>query len=398
MSARDHSRRGPGTRAVHPPRPAPQPGVPVAPVIDPASTYAFDDSVTFADASERRIGGGYVYARWANPTVDAFEAAVADLEGAEGGEAFASGMAGINAVFMALCPPGSRVVATVQLYGNTYSLLRDRLPQHGITGDFFDLRDLDGIRAAVDGAALLYCETIGNPRIEVPDLGTLADIAEGAGIPLVVDNTFASPIICRPLEHGAHVVLHSATKFLGGHHDLIGGIVCASEELLEPIRRYARDTGPTMSPFTAWLALRGIATLPLRVERSSRSAFEIARFLEEHAAVTAVHYPTLERSPSKLLCDKYLQGSGGGTLAFDVAGGRERAARFQDELKLITKAASLGGTHSLIVHAASVTHTQLDAEELARAGISEGFCRLSVGLEDSWDLIADLDQALGAAD
>jgi cystathionine beta-lyase/cystathionine gamma-synthase len=368
----------------------------VAPVLDPSSTYAFSDSDEFASASKERIGAGYVYTRWANPTIDAFEASVADLEGAEEAEAFATGMAGINAVFMSLCEPGSKVVASLQLYGNTYSLLRDRLPKHGISGEFFDLHDHEGMRAALDGASMLYCETIANPRIEVADLEGLADLADQAGIPLVVDNTFASPVLCRPLEHGARIVLHSATKFLGGHHDLMGGVVCADSATLDPIRKYARDTGPTLAPFNAWLGLRGLATIHLRVERSSRTALELARYLEDNAAIETVHYPALESSPSKLLCDKLLGGLGGGTIAFEVTGGRERAARFQEKLEVIRPAASLGGTHSLIVHAASVTHTQLDPDELQKAGISEGFCRLSVGLEDAPDLIADLDGALAA--
>ena len=335
-----------------------------------------------------------MYTRWANPTVDAFEAAIADLEGAEAAEAFASGMAAISSIFLALCSSGDRIVATRQLYGGAYSLLRDTLPRFGITAEFFDVDDHDGISATLPGAKLLYCETAGNPRIPVADLPRLGEIAAGAGVPLVVDNTFASPVLCRPIEHGASLVVHSATKFIGGHHDLVGGVVAGSEDGLEPIRELARETGPTMSPFTAWLALRGMATLHLRVERSSQSALAVARFLEQHPQINDVHYPALDSSPSKRLCDALLGGRGGGTLAFDVSGGRERVAKFTDALELIAQAASLGGTHSLIVHAASVTHTQLNEEELKAAGISEGFCRLSVGLEDADDLIGDLDRAL----
>ena len=303
-------------------------------------------------------------------------------------------MAAISTTFLSLCREGDRVVATRQLYGGAYSLLRDVLPRFGITADFFDVDDVDGIASALPGAKLLYCETAGNPRIPVADLPRLGDIAADAGIPLVVDNTFASPVLCRPIEHRATLVVHSATKFIGGHHDLVGGVVAGSAQALEPIRELAREIGPTMSPFTAWLALRGLATLHLRVERSSASALAVAKFLEEHPQVTEVHYPALDSSPSKELCDRLLGGRGGGTLAFDVSGGRERAAKFTDALELISQAASLGGTHSLIVHAASVTHTQLDEEELAAAGISAGFCRLSIGLEDVEDLIGDLDRAL----
>lgn len=391
------TRRGLQTRAVHPLEPEHQGGVPVAPVLDPSSTYAFDDAAEFARASKDKVGGGYVYARWANPTVDRLKVAVADLEGAQEAEAFSSGMAAIASVFLALCRAGDRVVATRQLYGNTYALLAQRLPRYGITAQFHELDDYDGIAAALEGARLLYCETIGNPRIQVADLSRLSRIAGSAGVPLVVDNTFASPALCRPLEHGAGVVVHSATKFLGGHHDLLGGIVCADSETMDSVRALARDLGPTMSPFTAWLTLRGLQTMPLRVERSSQSALVVAEALEGMDAIDAVYYPRPRPGAHNDLVATQLGGRGGGTLGFDVAGGRDSARRFQEALQLVMPAASLGGTHSLLVHAASVTHTQLSATELAAAGISEGFCRLSVGLEDPEDLIADLTQALEAA-
>jgi cystathionine beta-lyase/cystathionine gamma-synthase len=340
------------------------------------------------------VGAGYVYTRWANPTIDAFEAAVADLEGATDAEAFSTGMAAIAAIFLATCSAGDRVVAARQLYGNSYSLMTTRLPRYGITADFFDVDDFDGIERALEGAKLLYCETIGNPAARVADLPRLARLAADTGVPLVVDNTFASPILCRPLEHGASIVVHSATKFLGGHHDLMGGIVCGDPPTLTPIKELARDLGPTLAPFNAWLALRGMATLHLRVERSSTSALAVARALQAHPAVDHVDYPALDGDVSKPLAESLLGGRGGGTLGFNVAAGRERAAHFQESLRVIKPAASLGGTHSLVVHAASVTHTQLSAQELGAAGISEGFCRLSVGLEDPEDLIADLEQAL----
>lgn len=343
------------------------------------------------------MGAGYVYARWANPTVDAFAAAVAALEGAEDAEAFSSGMAAISSILLSLCSSGDRIVAARQLYGGTYSLLSHTLPRLGISTTFEDVADLEAIRAACHGAKLLYCETIGNPVVEVADLGRLGEIASDAGIPLVVDNTFASPILCRPLELGASLVVHSATKFLGGHHDLTGGVVCGSRRLLEPLRNLVWELGPTMSPFTAWLALRGIATLHLRVERSSKTAEVLARVLEEHAGIGSVNHPSLETGPGHDLARSFLGGRGGGTMGFSVVGGKERTTRFQDALRLILPAASLGGTHTLIVHAASVTHTQLTPQELIAAGIDEGFCRLSVGLEDADDLVEDLLQALDSS-
>lgn len=392
----DRRRRGLSTRAVHRPAIPDQDGTPLAPPLDLSSTYSFEDTGAFAKASEQRVGAGYVYARWANPTVDAFEAAVADLEGAEDAEAFSSGMAAISCTFMALARPGSRIVAARQLYGNSYSILMTRMKDMGVETDFFDVDDLDGIEAALPGAALLHCESIGNPRIVVADLPRLGAIAHRAGVPLVVDNTFASPALCRPIEHGATLVVHSATKFLGGHHDLVGGIACGDPATVDKLRKVARDLGPTLAPFNAWLALRGLSTLPLRVARSSATAAEIARALHSSRHVERVDYPGLPDDPSFGLCKELLGGHGGGTIGFVVAGGRERAGRFQEALGVVLPAASLGGTHSLIVHAASITHTQLSAEELRAVGMDEAFCRLSVGLEDPEDLIEDLLGALEA--
>jgi cystathionine beta-lyase/cystathionine gamma-synthase len=389
-------RRGFATRAVHRPRIPEQDGEPIAPPLDLSSTYSFEDTGAFAKASEQRVGAGYVYTRWANPTVDAFEAAVADLEGAEDAEAFSSGMAAIWCTFLALTRPGDRIVAARQLYGNAYSLLSTRLTDFGVTTEFFDVGDHDGIADALDGAALLYCETIGNPRIVVADLAALGRMAQPAGVPLVVDNTFASPALCRPIEHGATLAVHSATKFLGGHHDLVGGIACGDPATIDRLRSVARDLGPTLAPFNAWLALRGVATLPLRVARSSASALEVARALASSAHVERVDYPGLPDDLSHALCRALLGGHGGGTIGFVVAGGRERAGRFQEALEVVLPAASLGGSHSLIVHAASITHTQLSPEELRAVGMDEGFCRLSIGLEDPEDLVADLSDALEA--
>lgn len=305
-------------------------------------------------------------------------------------------MGAISAVFLGLCSSGDKIASARQLYGNTYSILSGRLERYGITTEFADVHDLEDVRAAAAGAKLLYCETIGNPRLDVADLPALAAIARGEGIPLVVDNTFASPVLCRPLEHGASLVVHSATKYLGGHHDLIGGIVCGEPALVDAVRAVARDFGATFSPFNAWLSLRGIATLHLRVERSSTSALAIANALLGHSSIEKVYYPGLPTDPNNALAEGLLEGKGGGTLGFDVGGGRERVSYFQDSLRIVKAAASLGGTHSLIVHAASITHTQLSDEELVAAGIGPGFCRLSVGLEDPDDLIEDLISALDA--
>lgn len=381
---------------MHPPATAPQSGHPIAPDLELTSTYGFADSDEFAEASERKTGAGYVYARWANRTVDAFESAIADLEGADEAEAFASGMAGISTTLLSLCSPGDRVVAARQLYGGTFSVLSRLLPRFGIQTVLLDQDDLDAWTKEAAGARLLYVETIGNPAVKLADVPAIGRIANDAGVPLVVDNTFASPVLCRPIEHGASLVLHSATKFLGGHHDLLGGVVCGSGAILEEIKAMARELGATLAPFNAWLGLRGIATLPVRVERSSSTARRLAEFLKEHPDIVSVGYPGIDPS-SRERTERVLGGRGGGTVAFEVDGGRERASKFQEELDLISPAASLGGTHSLIVHAASVTHTQLNEAQLSEAGISPGFCRLSVGLEAPDDLLRDIERALAAS-
>ena len=303
-------------------------------------------------------------------------------------------MGAITSVFLALCGSGDRIVSARQLYGGVHAVLTEHMPRYGIESILCDIDDVDAIEKALDGAKVLYCETIGNPRIVMADIDRLAALAHAAGVPLVVDNTFASPMLCRPIEHGADIVVHSTTKFIGGHHDLLGGIACGSRHHLEPVAEHNREFGVALAPFNAWLALRGLSTLPLRVERSSASALRIAEMLHAHDAVDNVYYPALDSDPGKPLADRLLGGRGGGMVGFDVAGGRERARGFLANLGLIKRAASLGGSHSLLVHAASVTHTQLSPEQLAAAGISEGFCRLSVGLEDPDDLVDDLAQAL----
>jgi cystathionine beta-lyase/cystathionine gamma-synthase len=369
----------------------------MSPLLDLSSTYGFEDVAEFAQASDVKVGYGYVYSRWANPTVDALEVAVADLENAEMGLAFASGMAAISSTLMGLAQPGDRIVTARQLYGGSHALMSSILPRYGIETELCDVYDYERIEKALDGAKVLYCETIGNPRIVVADIPKLASLAKSAGVTMVVDSTFATPVLCRPLDMGVDIVVHSATKALGGHFDLLGGIVAGDEATLEPVAELARELGPTLAPFNAWLILRGMQTLPLRVERSSATALEVARSLASNSDVEGVNYPALESDDSHALCKSILNGLGGGTLGFALTGGRERARLFQEALQVITPAASLGGTRSVIVNAATITHTQLSAAELEAAGISEGFCRLSIGLEDPADLIEDLEQAIKAS-
>jgi cystathionine beta-lyase/cystathionine gamma-synthase len=333
---------------------------------------------------------GYLYSRIRDPNTDELAAVVAELEGAEAAHCLASGMAAVSAALDLLGPPGTRVVAARQLYGQTYSMLRAR-------GDttLVDAADTPAFERAIDGAGLVYLETLANPHLAVPDLPRLAAAARAAGARVVVDNTIATPLGCRPLEHGADLVLHSATKFLNGHSDALAGVVAGGSDLIEEIARRSLDTGAVLSPDVAWLVRRGVRTLHLRVERASANAAALAGFLTGHPRVAAVRYPGLPSDPFHEVASRVLDGFGG-LVTFEVGGGRAAGEALMDRCRVALRATSLGGVETTISHPASTSHRQMSAEELTAAGISEGFLRLSVGIEDARDLIADLEQALGA--
>jgi methionine-gamma-lyase len=303
-------------------------------------------------------------------------------------------MAAVHTVVTAHARAGSRIVAGAALYGGTYNLLSRELPRFGVETTFVDPSDLDAVAAALPGASLLYVETIANPTMAVADLEALGRLAAQHGVPAAVDNTFASPYLCTPARHGFAYVLHSVTKYIGGHHDLIGGVVCTSEEGRRLLRDTAIDTGGTMQPFEAWLAMRSLATLELRMQRHCASALRLAAALEGHAKVERVWYPGLASHPDHAVARRILPRGAGGMLAVDVRGGEEAAMRFCDSLELAWVATSLGGATTLVGHAASTTHRQLDPEARRRAGISDGLVRVSVGLEDVEDLIEDAERAL----
>jgi cystathionine beta-lyase/cystathionine gamma-synthase len=356
--------------------------------------YRFADSDDYADTISFRKPG-YTYTRgYGNPTLDAFEGQVADLEATEAAFSFASGMAAMHAVFTTLASRGDRVVTSNELYGGAYSLFSKVLPRYGIEATFVDPHDPDAVLAALPGAAFFYVETIANPNVTVADLARLGSLAGEAGVPAVVDNTFASPYLCRPAEHGFAYVVHSATKYLGGHNDLIGGVVACDHEARVRIRDTAIDTGGTMAPLEAWLAMRGLITLPLRMERHCANAMGLATFLEGHERVERVHYPGLPSHPQHDVAARELRGGFGGMLAVEIAGGVEGGKRFCDALQLAWVATSLGGPQTLVGHAASTTHRQLDPDARRRAGIADGLVRVSVGLEDLDDLLADVARAL----
>jgi cystathionine beta-lyase/cystathionine gamma-synthase len=361
------------------------------------STFRFDTSEDYAETISFRRPG-YTYTRgYGNPTLLAFERVIAELEGTGSAFSFASGMAAIHTVLTSLARAGDRIVASNELYGGSFSLFTKVLPRYGIEVTFVSPHDPDAVAAALPGAVLFYVETIANPNVTVADLEALGPVCRASGVPAVVDNTFASPYLCNPARFGFEHVLHSATKYIGGHHDLTGGVVATTEDGMRRLRDTAIETGGTMAPFEAWLALRGLMTLELRMERHSRSAQALAKFLEGHAKVERVHYPGLASHPHHEVARRLLPRGCGGMLAFEIEGGVEAGMRFCDALDVAWIATSLGGTHTLVGHAASTTHRQMDPAARRAAGIADGLVRVSAGLEDVEDLIEDFDRALEKA-
>lgn len=360
------------------------------------ATWGFDTVEEFADVLDGRRPG-HAYGRgYGNPTVEAFEAVMADLEGTEAAFGFASGMAAVHAVVTSLAAAGDRIVSGREIYGGTHSFFATVLPRYGVGVTFVDTRDHDAVRAALRGARLLYVETIANPLVRVADLAALHELCEEAGAAGVVDNTFASPYLCNPAASGWDFVLHSATKYIGGHSDLLGGVVCASAAGRRLLRATSLEVGGAMQPFEAWLCLRGLATLGLRMERHCAVAGRLAQVLSESEAVAEVHYPGLPNHPDNALATRQLRGFGG-MLAFELRSGLAAGIRFCEALELMWLGASLGGAHSLVAHPASTTHRQLNSEERQPGGIGGGLVRMSVGLEDEADLVADVRRALAAA-
>ncbi|HEX9694150.1 MAG TPA: aminotransferase class I/II-fold pyridoxal phosphate-dependent enzyme [Actinomycetota bacterium] len=390
--------RRPGftTRAIHVPPPPMDQEAPSVPIFQ-TSTFRFDTSEDYAETISFRRPG-YTYTRgYGNPTLLAFERVVAELEGTESGFSFASGMAALHTVVTSLARAGDRIVASNELYGGSFSLFTKVLPRYGIEVTFVNPHDPDAVAAALPDAVLFYVETIANPTVTVADLEALGSACRASGVPAAVDNTFASPYLCNPARFGFDHVLHSATKYIGGHHDLMGGVVATTEDGMRRLRDMAIETGGTMAPFEAWLALRGLMTLELRMERHSRSAQALAEFLEGRAKVERVHYPGLASHPHHEVARRLLPRGFGGMLAFEIEGGVEAGMRFCDALELAWIATSLGGTHTLVGHAASTTHRQMDPAARRAAGIADGLVRVSVGLEDVEDLIEDFERALEKA-
>ncbi|MDK2894641.1 MAG: O-acetylhomoserine (thiol)-lyase [Moorella sp. (in: firmicutes)] len=414
------------TLAVHAGQePDPATGARAVPIYQTTS-YVFrdaDHAATLFALSEP----GNIYTRITNPTTDVFEKRMAALEGGVGALATASGQAAITLAIANIATAGQEIVASTSLYGGTFTLFNYTLPKFGIKVRFVDSTDPEDYRRAInDNTRAIYVEIIGNPKLDVPDLEALAAIAHAAGIPLIVDNTFATPYLCQPIAFGADIVVHSATKFIGGHGTSIGGVIVDAGKfnwdngkfpgLVDPDPSYhglsylkafgpaayivkaraqlLRDMGPALSPFNAFLFLQGLETLPLRMERHVQNALQIARWLAEHPAVAWVSYPGLPNHPSYELVQKYLPRGAGAILTFGIKGGREAGKKFINSLKLFSLLANVGDAKSLVIHPASTTHQQLTPEEQLASGVTEDLVRLSIGLEDVDDLIADLDQAL----
>jgi cystathionine beta-lyase/cystathionine gamma-synthase len=395
VSSRDTS-PGFGTRAIQAATRQPEVGQePDSVPIYQSVTFSADDSGDLGNILGDRKQG-YAYARLDNPTTLAMAQAVAQLEGAATGYAFASGMAAIHAALLALVGQGDHIVATRAVYGSTYTLLEQRLGKLGIDVSWVDPTDHDAVARAITGRTrVLYLETISNPTIVVSDLAALAELGHGRGLTVIVDNTFASPYLCRPIEHGADLVVESATKWLGGHSDVLAGVVCGSAELMERVRSFQIDTGASAAPFSAFLVLRGLETLHVRMDRHVRTARALARALEVEPVVPRVFYPGLPSHPQQAVADRLLDAPGG-MLAFELPS-RESAAAFVDGLSIPPRTASLGSIRTICVHPPSSTHRQMTDEELAAAGIPAGLVRVSVGLEDEADLLVDFQRGLAAA-
>ena len=324
------------------------------------------------------------------------ERAVADLEGAEAGVATASGMAALHGAILALAPKPTTIVATRELYGGTSALLRQDLEPSGYEIQFVDLTDLDAVRRAMGSAGLVIAETITNPLCRVPDLEAIAAMAHERGVPFLVDNTFATPLLCRPLDLGATVVMHSATKYLGGHSDLVAGVIVGDAATMGVARARSARTGTPLGPFDAWLALRGLRTLDVRMRRHSENSLALARAMQSMAGVARVHHPLLSDSASYPVASRLLPNGAGGMMAFDLDGGRDAVQRMIKRFALVTFAASLGGIETTISYPEITSHRALTPEERAKLGVGPGTIRVSVGIEDCEDLLADFAQALDA--
>jgi len=402
----------------------------VAVPIYQTTAYAFDNTQHGADLFDLKVLGN-IYSRIMNPTNDVLEQRIADMEGGVAGLALASGQAATVYSLQTIAEAGDNFIAMTTLYGGTYNLFAHTMPQMGMEARFIDPENLDSMAALIDDKTkAVYCESIGNPAGNVIDLEKVAQIAHAHGIPVIVDNTVASPYLCNPIKWGADIVVHSLTKYIGGHGTIIGGMIVDSnnfdwvankdrfKRLNEPDVSYhgvvytetglppyilrarvvpLRNLGAALAPMNTFLAIQGVETLPLRMDRICDNTLAVAKHLEGQSNVEWVRYAGLDSSPHKALLDKYMGGRGSGILSFGIKGGIEAGTKFIDALQLITRLVNIGDAKSLACHPASTTHRQLDDSELDASGVSSDLVRLSIGIENVADIIADIDQALDAS-
>lgn len=362
------------------------------PVVHSVS-FGYADLEHWAKVGRGEIDG-HIYSRNTNPTVRAFEEKIRRLERARAATAFASGMAAISNTLFTLLAPGDRIVSIKDSYGGTHKIFLEFLPRFNITVALCDTSDQGAIEAAIsEGCQVLYLESPTNPTMKIVDIARLAAAAHRAGALVVVDNTFATPVNQKPLELGADLVLHSATKYLGGHADALGGAVCGPQDHIRRIFHFREINGAALDPMAAYLLLRGMKTLMLRIERQNQSALQIARYLQSHAAVEQVFYPGLDSHPQHAIARQQMKGFGG-MLSFSVKGGFEAVTQFLPRLRYAHRAANLGAVETIVGPPATTSHVELSSSERAAAGIPENLVRYSVGIEDPADLIADLKQAL----
>jgi len=365
------------------------PGVPIF----QTSNYLYEDVESGTDILLSKKPG-HIYSRYSNPTIDALNTIISTLENTEEALAFASGMAAISSVVLAYCQPGDHIVSSSYIYGGTYTLFQKQLSRFKIDVTFVDPRDHKGLKEAIrENTKLLYTEPLANPTLIASDITYWKKLAKQHRCKLIIDNTFTPPPIFRPADLGADVVIHSATKYLGGHSDLIGGLVCASKEEIETIRPIMKTFGPSMAPIIAWLIIRGIRTLGVRIERQNQNAYQLASFLSNHPKVNKVFYAGLETNPQYELTKSQFNGYSG-MLAFEVNGGWKEAKTVMENLHTILFTVSLGDVSSLVSHPASTSHVYLSEEERQQIGVTDGLLRLSIGLEYIEDLKNDLDNAL----
>ncbi|MCX6173932.1 MAG: aminotransferase class I/II-fold pyridoxal phosphate-dependent enzyme [Ignavibacteriales bacterium] len=358
------------------------------------STFKFKNAQHGADCFSG-ASDGYIYTRISNPTIRALEKNIAELENGFDGIATSSGMSAITSVYMALLGAGSHIISTASVYGPARGVLEKDFSRFGVEADFISTTDINKIVSSIKkNTKVLYIETPANPTMEITDIRACADIAKKNNLILVVDNTFATPYLQKPLDLGADVVLHSVTKFINGHADIVGGIVVTKgKELYEKVRHSMVYMGCNMDPHQAYLVIRGLKTLALRVERCQENALKVARFLESHPKIAWIKYPGLESHPQFILAKEQMSGFGSMT-SFGVKGGLEAGRKLMDSVRLATLAVSLGGVETLIQHPASMTHAAVSKKDKINAGITDDLVRLSVGIEDVNDIIADLSQAL----